>query len=316
MAKPDGKSKATQFMPPYLRADIPAEKTQIDAIIRATLPRSLLFAREEIKHVEISIGNAFAPTGGGATLTTGDVSKLRAAAAPPRPAPVSKRAATQASPITVVPGGNVPLGWYCNKEFRATFSGGAKEWCSWYLESGGVSHYLGTNYGGEVYFLLNGQSYYLYSLSLNPTGSKFRIRCEYSYMPTFTEYSDEVVLDYSNAANNAPCVSMVDASFVGENSPCQIVGNNHGRRPKVRVVLDKPAGPGGQLVTLLMDDPHSPKVGRWVANSHFTIPYKGTSAEYDGFLGTRSVTSKKTMSIRTRVNGNESAPLTIEVKRN
>ncbi len=313
MSKPDGKSKATQFMPPYLRNDIPAEKKQIDAIIRATLPKSVLFPKSGLMHAQVPLANT--PSGGDVALPAGNVAKLRVAGGSQGQAAAAKAASAQASPITVIPSGNVPLGWYCNKEFRATFTGGSKQWCSWHIESGAVSQYLGTNYGGEVYFLLNGQTYFLYPLALTQTAAKFRIKCDYSYAPVFTEYSDDVWLDFSNAANNAPCVSMVAASLVGENSPCEIVGDDHDRRPKVRVVLDKPAGPGGQLVTLLIDDPHNPKVGRWVANSHFTIPYQATSAEYDGFLGTRPVMSKKTISIRARVNGQESAPLTIEVKK-
>jgi hypothetical protein len=222
--------------------------------------------------------------------------------------------AAVAGGITVVPGGKVEIGWYCETEFRATLLGAQNLWCTWYIESGSVTQYLGTTGGGVVWFLLNGASYFLYPVNMNDPSSSFRIRCDYGAMPLLEAYSDYVVLNYE-PYQNSPCVSLKQASFVGEDSPCRIKGDDHDARPRLRVEIDHPAGPSGQLVSLIMDDPHSPTVGRWLGRNYLVIPYGQTSVEADGIVGTRKVTSTKTMSIRARVNGRESAPLTMEVTR-
>lgn len=176
-----------------------------------------------------------------------------------------------------------------------------------------LKFYLGTNNNGMLYFLLDGQTYGLGAKASNGT-LPVKVICDVLGGSEYT-VALPVTLDF---VNQPSCISLQSASFPDEQDPCELVGDNHGQRPKIRVNLTAPAGPSGQTVFLLMDDPHNPSVGRWASAGidSFVIPFGQTSGEWEGFLGTRKVLSEKTISIRARVNGQESQPLEIKVKRN
>ena len=321
----------TKLMPPYLRYSIPAKRTQIEAIIRAA-KRELLLSGPALEANSQAIGGRVGslvsnPHLEGGTISP-SVSSIRGRSAaslneilsPAQPATKNPAilANTENKKVTVpgaiVPDGVVSVGWYCPTEFRVNcFTGQTHTIYIYDLYCGQEKFYLGTNNNGTLYFQLDGQTYGLGAMASNGI-LPIKVVCE-----VLGGKSNTIELPVTlSFVNQPPCISLQSASFPDEQVPCELVGDNHGQRPKIRVNLTAPAGPSGQTVFLIMDDPHNPAVGRWVnpGIDSFVIPAGQTSGEWEGFLGTRKVLAEKTITIRARMNGQESQGLTIKVKRN
>jgi hypothetical protein len=322
-----GAAGETKFMPPYLRYNVPSERVQINALINAaaktllqpdrgtSAPGTFVGITAVEPHPNLPVIDV-----GGVSFVTNAQFKRRAFATLELPSTASQVATGETSKLAVaggsiLPNGVVSIGWNCPTEFRASCSTKQTNTLyNWYFECGPDTFYVGSNKTGEVYFGLDGQSYYLAAQSGSGT-AEFRMRCEFSSPSNSgsTVLFDPVTLNF---VNQTPCVSLQNATFPQEQTPAEIVGDNHGQRPKISVTLTAPAGPSGQTVFLILDDPHNPEVGRWSAGiDSFVIPFGQLSGEWEGFLGTRKVLSEKTISIRARVNGHESQPLTIKVKK-
>ena len=323
-------TQETKLVPPYLRYNVPAERIQIDARIKAKkrnlLPAEMVPDRGLIEGLLVpqftGPRSGHNPLAMSTLRSEGAVARLTenvSPVLPPNPGPavsISPANAKTSSAISVVPSGVVAVGWNCTTDFRAGFSSGqASTTYDWWIECGPNLYYLDTNDIGKIYFSLDGPSYF--PASQPGIGSaQLRIRCDVESRKNGASqaFSDPVTLNFTS---QTPCVALQNASFPDEQATCELVGNNHGQRPKIRVDLTSAAGPTGQTVFLILNDPHDPAVGRWSAGvDSFEIPFGQTSGEWEGFLGTRAVASKKTISIRARVNGQESQPLTIDVKRN
>lgn len=326
----------TKLMPPYLRYSVPAERAQIEARIRAARKKWALASPKQADQGNLVDGLLVAsepsgpPRGGGLASSRASALVERRVAARavenlPPAQPATKNPAIQTgtsaakmatAPSSIVPDGVVSLGWYCPTEFKVNCATGQTGMgYIWSLWCGPEKFDLGENNNGTLYFHLDGNTYNLGAKASNGT-LQVKVVCE--VVPNNDpEYTVELPVTL-NFVNQPPCISLQSASFPDEQHPCELVGDNHGQRPKIRVNLTAPAGPSGQTVFLFLNDPHNPDVGRWASAGidSFVIPFGQTSGEWEGFLGTRTVLSTKTISIRARVNGQESQPLTIKVKRN
>jgi hypothetical protein len=322
-------------MPPYLRYNVPAERVQIIARINAAIKKLFPLNTTAVKAEDIGFIGGLVVEPSGPTTGVGGVSTAASKTLKGRvsgkalenlaPAVSAKQGsvvlqeavgAKKAAVASIVPGGVVSVGWNCSADFKADCSTGQTSLrYDWWIECGPDIRYLDTNTEGRIYFNLDRESYYLAAQAGSGT-AQFRVLCDISSrsVPKYQVQIDPVILNFNN---QLPCVSLQSALFPDEPPTCEVVGDAHGQRPKIRVTLTAPAGPTGQTVFLILNDPHNPKVGRWSSGiDSFEIPFGQTSGEWQGFLGTRKVTSEKTISIRARVNGQESQPLTIKVKKN
>lgn len=320
----------TKLLPPYLRYSVPAERAQIEARIRAVKRKRLLSGPTMEADSKIIDGlvvgsNASGPGFDGTSISASanpvvkgrNIETLSPGQPTTRSGAIQTRTGKKVTAsASIIPDGVVSLGWYCPTEFRVNCATGQTGTdYIWSLECGQERFHLGENNDGKLYFLLDGQTYGLGAQASN--GSlPVKVICD------ITSHSDpphSIELPVTlNFINQSPCISLLSASFPDEQDPCELVGDDHGQRPKIRVNLTAPAGPSGQTVFLIMDDPHNPLVGRWASAGidSFVIPFGQTSGEWERFLGTRKVLSTKTISIRARVNQQESQPLEIKVKKN
>jgi hypothetical protein len=328
----------TKLMPPYLRYNVPAERAQIEAIIRAARKEWALASPPQADQGTLVYGLLVAsepsgpPRGGGlaSSLASAAVFERRVATRGienlPPAQPTTKNPAIQTgtsaakmatAPASIVPDGVVSLGWYCPTEFKVhCATGQTGTGYIWHLWCGSEPFFLGRNNNGTLYFHLDGNTYNLGAKASNGT-LQVKVVCEIVPRDNPKGYTIDLPVTL-NFVNQPPCISLKNALFPEEQVPCELVGDDHGQRPKIRVNLTAPAGPGGQTVFLFLNDPHPDNpVGRWLnpGIDSFVIPFGQTSGEWQGFLGTRKVTSDKTISIRARVNTQESQPLTIKVKR-
>jgi len=245
----------------------------------------------------------------------------------------------RAASLVTTPSGNVPIGWWCPTGFHAAIFGSEQAAYEWALKIGMVDYSLlieTTDDGSSIFFGVDGNTYSdgisSGSLSLStPLAVEMKLSCKItkknwlgSDIPYVSEF-DPVNLIVDPPHQQTPCITLLSASLPDEdtttNGHPKLKGGDHGARPKLRVELSGKAHPvAGQIVFVRLNDPHNKRVGEWMDGTpgdtySFVIAPGQVSADIDGFLKTRSVLSGKTISLTVKVNGNESAPLTLHIER-
>lgn len=328
--------------PPYLRYSNPVDVAEIDKNRRAAV---LLLTQEVVPHhpprpISVPTDAAFVPTVGSIDIAVPHGSGTSTVSSDPSisvgsPSSRSKLAAKAAKIEAVAsishliaPSGDIHIGWHCPTGFHVQINEWRPAVYEFKLEVGSETFSLKIDESHKDYslfFSVDGETYGAYAAQNGPTIMKVTCSVQVKHLggldPAYFVEFDTINLHFASAWQQPTlCVGLATASFPDEGDPAQLKGNDHADRPKLRVTLNAPAHPiDGQTVFIELDDKHSPTVGRWLnGTSHsnpisFLIPPGQLVGEISGFLGTRKVSVKKTMSITAKVNGQNSAPFTINV---
>lgn len=306
------------FRPPYLQYSAPADLLKIQARIK-TLAGLAMRTRPDA-HMAVNRANVSSNlvTPNDALSATpaskGGAGTSRAASGPKAgtgrgSATVSPSASTgRGSRITVTPNGTVPLGFNCNQKFEASmpYAAAYVTHIAWNLlmqdqQSGlfdqiffmGGTSVLTSSPAGKIEFYHDFSTYRNSAYTSSNQTAVFAVQCvpHLLWDALAPDQSDPITLDFTPQS----CVGIHSVSL----SASSVTGGDNGTEPVLTVILDAPAGPGGQEVTLGVDNDN---LGRIMGSGKFVIAQGETQGSQGWFLGTRRVyTTGKSFNVVTEL---------------
>lgn len=205
------------------------------------------------------------------------------------------------STVTLVPSGNVPLGFNCRQYFTAENNFYA-DVCHWEIKFlvPGTSTYQNVQFMGGSYSIETTSHAIKFPLDYSSYGGSayanangtatFVVLCQgynvvagnagVSLLPGEFATSDPVTLNFSVPQ----CIGIASAVCI----PDVVRGGINGAEPTLTITLDGPAPPGGQQINLSVGNSN---LGNILGSGFFIIPPGATQGSISWFLGTRRVYS-------------------------